>query len=364
MKNNLTHPAYLIQKDQSYPSEQLVKVYGEHHNINIKGLYIMKYNAIPNHYDIGKIDVEKSLNWFTTHFSALIQNSYHYKRQSVDNDEELLIDDTILECGEDAILYFNLSFKTVEICYRKCSQEWIDTVSNGILKFLLRDHKNKIGIITKTRFGLDVESFEIKSQSTDLALNYNQDLLPVHDVIVNRLKKEGDKGIVLLHGEPGTGKTSYIRHLISQIDKEIIFVSAHIAEHLNSPDFMSFLINHKNSVLVIEDAERILIHRDYSQESPVAALLNISDGLLSDCLNIQLICSFNTDLSKIDSALLRKGRLIAKYEFKALSCEKANAIARHLGLDYQFIQPTKLTDIYNESELYFEITSSAKAVGF
>ena len=62
----------------------------------------------------------------------------------------------------------------------------------------------------------------------------------------------------------------------------------------------------------------------------VSALLNITDGLLSDWLNIQLICSFNSDISKIDSALMRKGRLIAKYEFKELEVEKANALSLKL----------------------------------
>jgi len=56
-------------------------------------------------------------------------------------------------------------------------------------------------------------------------------------------------------------------------------------------------------------------------------LLNISDGLLYDCLNIQIICSFNIDIIKVDSALLRKGRLIAKYEFKELEVAKAQALS-------------------------------------
>ena len=40
-------------------------------------------------------------------------------------------------------------------------------------------------------------------------------------------------------------------------------------------------------------------------------LLNISDGLLADFLHVQVICTFNHPLSMVDSALLRKGRLIA-----------------------------------------------------
>jgi predicted AAA+ superfamily ATPase len=44
-------------------------------------------------------------------------------------------------------------------------------------------------------------------------------------VIQQRLRKKEDKGIVLLHGLPGTGKTTYLRYLIGRIKKRVLFVS-------------------------------------------------------------------------------------------------------------------------------------------
>ena len=46
------------------------------------------------------------------------------------------------------------------------------------------------------------------------------------------------KGLVLLHGLPGTGKTSYIRYLIRQLDKEVIFIPPNMAYALTNPDFI------------------------------------------------------------------------------------------------------------------------------
>ncbi|MBK6285475.1 MAG: hypothetical protein IPF54_24935 [Draconibacterium sp.] len=92
--------------------------------------------------------------------------------------------------------------------------------------------------------------------------------------------------------------------------------------------------------------------------------MNISDGLLSDCLNIQIICSFNTDITKVDSALLRKGRLIAKYEFKELEPEKANSLSMKLGFDATFNKPASLTAIYNQDELDFQQTKRMNTIGF
>ena len=102
--------------------------------------------------------------------------------------------------------------------------------------------------------------------------------------------------------------------------------------------------------------------RGENDSSAVSALLNISDGLLSDCLNIQIICSFNTDLSKVDSALMRKGRLIAKYEFKELEVTRAQQLSDKLGFKTEILIPTILTDIYNQNETHFQDKTSV--IGF
>ena len=162
------------------------------------------------------------------------------------------------------------------------------------------------------------KSLEILKPRLSIEDNYNDDFAEIHQTIIKRLSKKNDKGLVLLHGKPGTGKTSYIRYLISSLKKNVIFLPPNMAGAITNPDLISILIDNPNSIFVIEDAENIVIDRSRNGRSPVSALLNISDGLLSDCLNIQIICSFNTDISRIDSALMRKGRLIAKYEFKEL----------------------------------------------
>ncbi|MDZ7848138.1 MAG: hypothetical protein U5L96_16060 [Owenweeksia sp.] len=101
-----------------------------------------------------------------------------------------------------------------------------------------------------------------------------------------------------------------------------------------------------------------------SSESPVSTLLNISDGLLSDCLNIQIICSFNTDISKIDQALIRKGRLIAKYEFRELEVEKAQLLSQKIGCPTTITQPMTLAEIYNQNEGEYKQREKKSAIGF
>lgn len=137
-----------------------------------------------------------------------------------------------------------------------------------------------------------------------------------------------------------------------------------MATEITNPNLMKLLINNPNSVFVIEDAENIIMDREENGYSPVSTLLNLSDGLLSDCLNIQIICSFNTDLSKVDSALLRKGRLIAQYEFKELETQKAQQLSDKLGFQTQISKPMNLTDIYNQKEMNFENGKTRIPIGF
>jgi len=137
-----------------------------------------------------------------------------------------------------------------------------------------------------------------------------------------------------------------------------------MAASITDPGLMNVLINNPNSVFVIEDAENIIIDRNRSGSSPVSALLNLADGLLSDCLNIQIICSFNTDLSRVDSALTRKGRLIAKYEFSDLDTSKAQALSNKLGFSSVITSPMTLAAVYNQNEMEFDASSSRKSMGF
>jgi hypothetical protein len=137
-----------------------------------------------------------------------------------------------------------------------------------------------------------------------------------------------------------------------------------MAGAITNPDLISILIANPNSIFVIEDAENIIVDREKEGHSPVSALLNISDGLLSDCLNIQIICSFNTDITKVDSALMRKGRLIAKYEFRELELEKANSLSVKLGFGATFSKPASLTAIYNQDEFDFQQHKRQNIMGF
>lgn len=219
-------------------------------------------------------------------------------------------------------------------------------------------------VLTKGRDGYKTRVVDIDHARTDLATNYNDSLLEV-DEIIRRSIEEQESGLVLLHGIPGTGKTSYIKTLLTRyMDEKFIFIPNDFVDEMLKPEFITFLITQKNSILVIEDAESVIMARDQSRnKSIVSTILQITDGLFSDYLNIKVICTFNTDVSKIDKALFRKGRMIAFYKFEELEDPKAMAL---LGVasPSELPQVRTLAELYNHKERSFTDAVAEKAIGF
>ena len=61
---------------------------------------------------------------------------------------------------------------------------------------------------------------------------------------------------------------------------------------------------------------------------------------------------------------MRKGRLIAKYEFGALNAEKAQNLSNKLGQNATIEAPMTLAEIYNQKELHFESSKQIRKIGF
>lgn len=332
-------------------------------DINEMTLFMVHFNAIPNFINEIQIDCKKAILWFAEFYKNEIIDLYYNKRY-YSNNKQAEYDDVFYFLYEDLIVDFDTQGSVVRFLFRKTDVSKIEKIIDRIKKFKeKKKHIPVISLLVNTRSGLDVNSMEISRPRLRIADNYNDDFKEIHKIILKRLSKKNDKGLVLLHGKPGTGKTSYIRYLISSVKKNVIFLPLNMARAITNPELISVLIDNPNSIFVIEDAEDIIIDREQDGNSPVSALLNISDGLLSDCLNIQIICSFNTDVSKIDSALMRKGRLIAKYDFKELEVNKANKLSKKLGFDTVFDTPMTLTDIYNQEEIKYQQSRKIK-IGF
>jgi hypothetical protein len=332
--------------------------------VDEKMLFLSRFNRIPNWIYLGSIDCKKANKWLIDNYRDAFTDCNFVKRY--EKRGGIYYDEVYYFLFDDTLIYLNENGNEAKILYRKTDNTLVDAIITEINKFRKRRSRRnpEMELLVSSLHGLSTQSMDITVPKFSIEDNYNDDFLPIHQMILSRLRKKNDKGLVLLHGKPGTGKTSYIRYLITKTKKSVIFLPPNMAASITDPGLMNVLINNPNSVFVIEDAENIIIDRNRSGSSPVSALLNLADGLLSDCLNIQIICSFNTDLSRVDSALTRKGRLIAKYEFSDLDISKAQALSNKLGFSSVITSPMTLAAVYNQNEMEFDASSSRKSMGF
>jgi hypothetical protein len=211
---------------------------------------------------------------------------------------------------------------------------------------------------------LDLQKFKTRlpEREIDLEMNYGPVAAAKFEKI-SSLMDSGRNGLVLLSGHPGTGKSTFIKMLSLKTDRKVIYLSSSSAEHLTNPEFLSFMMRHRDAILLLEDAEKVLRTREERDNSAISNLLNITDGILGDCLNVMVLATFNIDREKIDPALVRKGRLLVEHHFEPLPADMANRLLESIGLDKRVSEPTSLAEIYHPDDNFHEEEEQRK-VGF
>jgi len=321
------------------------------------------FNTIPNLKSASIIDTEKAKNHIQKKYQANIA-SINYNQDYKTLDKVNYERDYFIVFNEALLINFYNDF--CYVLFDQKNEKLADEIIKDVLPFIKKARRNKaISFIITVRNSLQTRELAISKPNVNIDLHYNDDFKTIHDEVLKTLRKPKTKGLFLFHGKPGTGKSTYLKHLIHHQKKEVIFLSPKMAANLDNMAFTEFLLDNPNIILVIEDAEELIVSRDNHGNSHLSFLLNLTDGLIADSLGIQIIATFNTDVKNIDKALLRKGRLTAIYEFKELTVKKANELSKHLGLEYfDALQPMSLADIFNYKETNFSIGIEKVKIGF
>lgn len=354
--------------------KEFSSVYSEVDGLSLQNLFYVKNGYFP-YCDMFTQTREESENYFDTK-SLITELKEKYK----DIGYQMVVYSNINLSKDEKNIGFSIIIPTLNIfarveksvseayiLYGENDYDAVEEFEETIKKHYTAPEKklNNIRLLRVTQQGYDLSDFEVDTVN-DFCLEeqYNDDFIPEDEKITAFVKKE-KSGIIILHGEKGTGKSTYINHLINtNPEKMFVYFPSALVPLLGEPSFTDFFPRLKDSILILEDCENALRSRESTGgNNAVNQLLNLSDGLLKS-LGIKFICTFNAPPEEIDEALLRKGRLFSKYEFKKLNAEKSSALLTKLyGKEIKTDEPMSLADIYYYDETSYEETPVAQ-IGF
>ena len=197
-----------------------------------------------------------------------------------------------------------------------------------------RDDRVKLGFWHATGGGAVNQERSIEAPEwAEVRGNY---AAPVADQL-DRLMKTGPDDVngklILLHGPPGTGKTTALRALGRAwgkwcrtdcvLDPERLFADpGYLLEVVMGEDDD----DRRWRLLILEDCDELIRGEAKSTAGQaLSRLLNLTDGLLGQGQNILIAITTNEPLERLHPAVVRPGRCLAEIEVGPLSTAEATA---------------------------------------
>lgn len=241
--------------------------------------------------------------------------------------------------GDIVIIFSNDDIEKVNSIISDLDQFVIDPI--GV------DSNSVYNTINIGQSGIELEPIDIlESDYDNIELYYNDDILKSINKASKHIKKN-KKGLTIVYGERGTGKTTLVNYMIEKANKMAIFIPCNMIENtINSPEFRNFIKRYKDTILVIDDSE-IYFSELYSKSNIFTNnILQLVDGFQSDSLNINIITILNVNNSgDIDHSLIECNNLIDLIEIKKLDIKKSKELSSQLGKKIKIKSPMKIIDI-------------------
>jgi hypothetical protein len=271
------------------------------------------------------------------------------------------LDGGFFKISDNLFLYRYLQNGSFSLCFVESTFEAMIDFAESYFFSKINRKEAQINYLVMTRHsGLDIENAPLLyAQPLDEA-NYAVGFADFNKEVLDWTNDWKSTGLSIFHGEPGTGKTSYLRHLCSE-KRNLVYIPSNLASEIGNPGFTTFLTKNRQKVIVIEDAENIVISDGTTRTAALQNILNATDGFLADIIQCKFILTFNTDLKNVDSALLREGRAKVVYEFKPLCADRSDALLEKLGKEKQG-KPMTLAQIYNAAVIGGDILKPKEKV--
>ena len=236
------------------------------------------------------------------------------------------------------------------------SSEKVDEIVSEIQKFAigsdLDESNDKFNILSIDNNVLQIEPIDFMEGDYDnIDLYFNDEVNKKSKKLINKINTK-NKGLTIIYGERGSGKSTLVNSLIMCVEKVCVFIPSNMIETVNTSEFKLFLRRYKNIVFIIDDCEMYLSNTYTKSNLFANSLLQMIDGICSDTYNIHVIAVLNTDNpNDIDRTLFDCNNLIDVIEIDRLNKEKIQYLCKHLGRKNKFLDETRLIDVLNNKKI-------------
>lgn len=229
--------------------------------LNSLKIYFTVFGKLPCQKTIERIDIHKFKNWINTDIKYQIE-TFHEHTIYGKNKNDCETRRAIYILKNEMIIDFD-TYDIVILHQPEQNEPALQMIVHLRKLIVKQVYKHELFLITINRNSYRATKIKIAKPIVDLKKHYNDDFLPVHKEILKILSENDKSGLFLFHGHPGTGKSTYIRYLIHLLKKKILFLSPKLAGCIDAPEFTNLLIENRNSIFVIEDAEELIQSREH-----------------------------------------------------------------------------------------------------
>lgn len=234
----------------------------------------------------------------------------------------------------------------------------------------VRDISKEFNIVTSTiewMYGANGDSASVPLNESRLPLKEMYPFLGNESLesYYNRYM-HSDASILLLIGPPGTGKTTFIRGLLShtKMSAQVTYDAAILEKDYVFARF----IESDSNIMVLEDSDNFLKSRS-DGNTMMHRFLNVGDGLVTTKGKKMIFSTNLPSIRDIDSALVRPGRCFDILHFDLLKQDEATKLADKLGASLPARKPGdeltySVAEIFNGESFSVKNTTISRSVGF